>query len=164
MLWKQWLVLSSSAVFSVYHDPQITPVPHTGPNLKGKTLDKNNVCWFCMPFFYAPKLLARRVWQWIANATQSKVTWDSLGETCMIVGLALLSQRSSKHKVIHSGFCKLSIRLSELEKKVVQRLLFYPALKIIGLQNWVCSDREANWDGFGMASISSCVIKCSHKH
>lgn len=162
MLWKQWLVFSSPAVQQCFlcHDPQITPVPHAGPYLKGKTLDNNNVCWF----FYAPKLLERRVWQWIANATQSKVTWDSVVETCMIFGLALLSQISSKHKVIHSGICILSIRLSELEKKVVQRLLFYPPLKIIGLQNWVCPDREANLNGFGMASISCWVIKCSHKH
>uniref|UniRef100_A0A8C1C0J5 Uncharacterized protein n=2 Tax=Cyprinus carpio TaxID=7962 RepID=A0A8C1C0J5_CYPCA len=32
----------------------------------------------------------------------------------MIFGLTLFSQRSSKHKVIHSGICILSIRLSEL--------------------------------------------------
>ncbi len=152
-----------SSVFSVPRPSNYTCASHWAQS-KGKNIRQEQCVLVLYAIFYAPKLLARRVWQWIANATQSKVTWDSLGETCMIVGLALLSQRSSKHKVIHSGFCKLSIRLSELEKKVVQRLLFYPALKIIGLQNWVCSDREANWDGFGMASISCCVIKCSHKH
>lgn len=53
----------------------------------------------------------------------------------------------------------MSIRLFELENKVVQRLLFYPSLKIIGLQNRVCPDREENWNGRVVQFDTVSVIK-----